>query len=78
MTIDAIPWHTRNSAAAALLWQETAVFTQCGVVQMETGVVTLTSFISPYARDRQMVRSRLPEGDFIEVYMNVTPHISAL
>lgn len=54
------------------------MFTQCGVVQMETGVVTLTSFISPYARDRQMVRSRLPEGDFIEVYMNVTPHISAL
>jgi len=40
-------------------------------LMMETGVVTLTSFISPYARDRQMVRSRLPEGDFIEVYMNV-------
>jgi hypothetical protein len=39
---------------------------------METGVVTLTSFISPYEKDRQMVRSRLPEGDFIEVHMDVS------
>lgn len=40
-------------------------------LMMETGVVTLTSFISPYEKDRQMVRSRLPEGDFIEVHMDV-------
>lgn len=41
-------------------------------VQMETGIVTLTSLISPYEKDRQMVRSRMPPGDFIEVHMDVS------
>ena len=34
--------------------------------------MTLASFISPYQRDRDLVRSRLSEGDFIEVHMNVS------
>lgn len=37
----------------------------------ESGVITLTSFISPYRADRERVRSRLAAGDFIEVYMRI-------
>ena len=37
----------------------------------EAGIITLSSFISPYIADRQRVRDRLPSGDFIEVFMNV-------
>lgn len=36
---------------------------------VESGLITLASFISPYERDREKVRSRLRPGDFIEVYM---------
>ncbi len=36
----------------------------------EDGIVTLTGFISPYRRDRDRVRARLAEGDFIEVFVD--------
>ena len=36
---------------------------------VDSGLITLASFISPYERDRAKVRSRLAPGDFIEVYM---------
>ncbi len=32
--------------------------------------VTLTSFISPYRKDRDQVRSIMPEGTFIEVFVD--------
>ena len=38
---------------------------------VETGLITLASFISPYRRDRDNVRARLGLKDFIEVYMKV-------
>jgi adenylylsulfate kinase len=38
---------------------------------VQTGLITLAAFISPYQADRQRVRERLPPGDFIEVYMRV-------
>ena len=37
----------------------------------ESGVLTLTSFISPYISDRQRVRERMAPGDFIEVFMRI-------
>ena len=37
----------------------------------EAGVITLTSFISPYIADREAVRSRMGDGEFIEVYMHI-------
>jgi len=37
----------------------------------DAGVITLTSFISPYIADRERVRSRMNAGDFIEVFMHV-------
>lgn len=36
---------------------------------VESGLITLASFISPYEQDRNRVRSRLEPGNFIEVYM---------
>jgi adenylylsulfate kinase len=36
---------------------------------LESGLVTLASFISPYRRDRDAVRARLGPKDFIEVFM---------
>ncbi|HXJ72142.1 MAG TPA: adenylyl-sulfate kinase, partial [Candidatus Dormibacteraeota bacterium] len=36
----------------------------------DAGVVCITAFISPYRADREMVRNIMPEGQFIEVYVN--------
>ena len=38
---------------------------------VETGLITLASFISPYRQDRDNVRARLGPRDFIEVFMKV-------
>lgn len=35
---------------------------------IESGTIILAAFISPYREDRELVRSRLPHGDFYEVY----------
>lgn len=37
----------------------------------ESGIITLTSFISPYRADRAKVRERMAKGDFLEVYMRI-------
>lgn len=36
------------------------------------GVIALTAFISPFRKDRDMVRSLVAEGDFIEVHCNTS------
>lgn len=36
---------------------------------VESGVITLTAFISPFKEDRGKVRDLLDSGDFIEVYV---------
>ncbi len=36
---------------------------------VDAGVVVLTAFISPYHKDRDMARSLLEEGEFIEIYV---------
>lgn len=36
----------------------------------DTGVVVLSSFVSPYRTDRDNVRTLLAEGDFLEVFVN--------
>ncbi len=38
----------------------------------DAGLVTLTAFVSPYRADRDSVRASLPEGDFIEVFVNAS------
>ncbi|XP_018513399.1 adenylyl-sulfate kinase 2, chloroplastic isoform X2 [Brassica rapa] len=37
----------------------------------DVGVICIASLISPYRRDRDECRSLLPEGDFVEVFMDV-------
>ena len=37
-------------------------------LMMESGVVAMTAFISPFKKDRNLVRHLLPQGDFIEIY----------
>jgi bifunctional enzyme CysN/CysC len=36
----------------------------------EAGVICITAFISPYRADRDLVRRIMPEGRFIEVFVN--------
>jgi adenylylsulfate kinase len=36
---------------------------------MDAGVITITSFISPFIKDRNRVREILPSGKFIETYV---------
>lgn len=38
----------------------------------DAGLVTLTAFVSPYRADRDAVRAGLPEGDFIEVFVDAS------
>jgi adenylylsulfate kinase len=37
-------------------------------LMMEAGVITITAFISPFKKDRNLVRQLLSQGDFIEIY----------
>ncbi|MGR5167713.1 adenylyl-sulfate kinase [Vibrio astriarenae] len=37
----------------------------------DAGLIVLSAFISPHRSERQMVRDLLPEGEFLEVYVNV-------
>ena len=37
-------------------------------LMMEAGVIVLTAFISPFIKDRKIVRELVAEGEFIEVY----------
>jgi adenylylsulfate kinase len=38
----------------------------------DAGVIAITSFISPYKKDRDAVRASLKPGEFIEVYVQVS------
>jgi adenylylsulfate kinase len=41
-------------------------------LMMEAGVIAMTAFISPFKKDRNLVRQLLPQGDFIEIYCNAS------
>jgi bifunctional enzyme CysN/CysC len=36
----------------------------------DAGLIVITAFISPFKADRDMVRAMLPEGEFIEVFID--------
>jgi len=38
----------------------------------DAGVIAITSFISPYKKDRDAVRAGMKTGEFVEVYINVS------
>ncbi len=37
-------------------------------LMLESGMITLTAFISPFIKDRKAVRNLIPHGDFVEIY----------
>lgn len=37
---------------------------------LETGIITMAAFISPFREDRRFVRNLVAHGDFLEVYCN--------
>jgi len=37
---------------------------------VESGLITLTAFISPFIDDRKKVRSLFPHGDFLEIFVD--------
>ena len=37
-------------------------------LMLEAGTITLTAFISPFKTEREMARSLMPHGDFIEIH----------
>jgi adenylylsulfate kinase len=39
-------------------------------LMVDAGLIVITAFISPYRSDRQIARDLMPEGEFIEVYVN--------
>ena len=39
-------------------------------LMLESGVITLTAFISPFKNERSFARSLIPHGEFIEIYCN--------
>jgi adenylylsulfate kinase len=45
---------------------------------MEAGVVAITAFISPFKKDRNLVRRLLPQGDFIEIYCKASLEVCEL
>lgn len=39
---------------------------------LEAGVIPLTAFISPFRRDRELVRGLVPHGDFLEIFCDAS------
>ena len=44
---------------------------EVGKLFVDTGVIAMTAFISPYRADRDAARALLKEGEFVEVFMDV-------
>ncbi len=36
---------------------------------LETGTIAISAFISPYAADRDKIRASVPDGDYVETYL---------
>jgi adenylylsulfate kinase len=44
---------------------------------VDAGLIVISSFISPYKADRDMVRALLGEGEFIEIYVDAPVEVCA-
>jgi bifunctional enzyme CysN/CysC len=42
----------------------------------DAGLIVLTAFISPFQAERDMVRSILPEGEFVEIFVDTTLEVA--
>jgi adenylyl-sulfate kinase len=43
---------------------------EVGRLMTDAGLIVLSAFISPFRSDRELVRQLMPEGEFIEVFMD--------
>src|SRR5690606_35799137 len=41
-------------------------------LMVDAGIVVMTAFISPFRRDRALVREMIAPGEFIEIYCNAS------
>ena len=44
-------------------------------LMMKAGIIAMTAFISPFKKDRNLVRQLLPQGDFIEIFCEASLEI---
>ncbi|MCU7834380.1 MAG: adenylyl-sulfate kinase [gamma proteobacterium symbiont of Taylorina sp.] len=44
-------------------------------LMLESGVITLTAFISPFASERRIARKLVPHGEFLEIYCDSSVEI---
>jgi len=44
---------------------------------IDAGVLTLTAFISPFQEDREKIRNLMPNGDFIEIFVECSIKVCA-
>lgn len=44
---------------------------------VDAGLICVTSFISPYKADRDLVRGLMPEGEFIEIFVDAPVEVCA-
>lgn len=51
---------------------------EISLLMMETGVIVLAAFISPFIQDRKIIRELAAEGEFIEVYCDAQLDICEL
>ena len=42
---------------------------------VDSGIIVLAAFISPYRKDRQQLRSLFHNGQFLEIYVECPPEI---
>ncbi|MDQ7075367.1 MAG: adenylyl-sulfate kinase [Gammaproteobacteria bacterium] len=45
---------------------------EVATLMVDAGLITLAAFISPFRADRQTVRDLLPEGQFVEVFVDAS------
>ncbi len=43
---------------------------EVAALMADAGLIVLTAFISPFRSERQMARALMPEGEFIEVFVD--------
>ncbi|ROQ30519.1 adenylyl-sulfate kinase [Gallaecimonas pentaromativorans] len=41
-------------------------------LMVDAGLIVLAAFVSPFASDRQLIRERLPQGRFFEIYVEAS------
>ena len=51
-------------------WKTSAAWVKSPSSLLMPGLITLVSFISPFQSERQLARDLMPEGEFIEVFVD--------